>query len=76
MWIMGKLMQQDALRIEMREAILSEMRQRHHTIMSGMDMRQAMLTEALEEVKDKIGGVDNRMVRVETILNGHLTRRP
>lgn len=76
LWLMSKLIEQDAKRIEMKEAILAEMRDRHHTVMGGMDMRQSILTEALEQVKDKIAALDNRTVRIETVLNGRLSKMP
>lgn len=71
LWIMGKLSEQDARRIEMKEAILVEVRERHHTVMSGLDMRNQILGDKIDAVKDKVGAVDIRLVRVETILNGH-----
>lgn len=71
MWIMGKLGEQDIRRDLVKEIILKEVRERHHTTMSGMDMRQALTTEAIEEVKDKIAVLDGKMIRIETlVLNG------
>ncbi len=69
MWILGKLMEQDARRIELKESILVEIRERHHTLQSGMDQRNAIVLERLD-------AVGNRVTRVETILNGKRNATP
>lgn len=73
MWIMGRLSDQDGKRTEVKEAILVEVRNRHHKVMSGMDMRHEVACEKIDELGKEVHQQSNRLTRVETVLNGKLT---
>lgn len=73
MWIMGRLSDQDGKRTEVKEAILVEVRDRHHKVMSGMDMRHEVACEKIDELGKEVHQQSNRLTRVETVLNGKLS---
>lgn len=65
MWIMGKLAEQDAKRIELKEVLLKEIRD------GNIDNR-----EKHDLMADKINEMGNRLTRIETRLFETNTRFP
>jgi predicted Rossmann fold nucleotide-binding protein DprA/Smf involved in DNA uptake len=67
--INAKLIEQDAKRIELKEAILLEVRQRAHTLQGRMDMQHTATDERINDLKDKmveeLGELGTRVTRVE-----------
>lgn len=63
MWIMGRLAEQDARRIELKEALLLEIRDTRHRL----DGSMRQLYMGLDE---KVDDLAIRMAKVETILSG------
>lgn len=73
-WITGKfesvsakLEVQDARRIEMKEAVLLEIRERSHTLQGRMDVQHTMTDEKIDALKDKIGELTARVAALEAI---------
>lgn len=64
MWIMGQLAKQDSSRIEMKEAVLLEIRQKHESLQNHIDKQH-------DEMWAKINELSIRLTRVETKLDGH-----
>lgn len=80
MWLAGKLSEQDARRIELKEAILLELRETRHTLYGRLDQQYVILEEKLN---DKMGDVGKdikdmgmRLTRLEaTVENETRSRR-
>jgi hypothetical protein len=62
MWIMGQLARQDGARVEMKEAVLLEIRQRSDAIRQHMDLQH-------DSMWGKINDLSIRLTRVETKLD-------
>jgi uncharacterized protein YqgV (UPF0045/DUF77 family) len=67
----ANLMQQDAKRTELKEAILLEVRQRSHTLQGRMDMQHSSTDDKIDELKDKINELSNRITRVEASIESN-----
>lgn len=61
MWITGQMREQDAKRIEMKEAILKEVRERTHGLYGRMEQQHSILDE-------KIDQLNTRVTKIETTL--------
>lgn len=72
LWILGKLAEQDGRRIEMKEALLKESRDLHMETLDRLDNQHRAFTENLGKLADKVMTVDNRLIRVETKINGSI----
>jgi hypothetical protein len=72
MWIAGKLAEQDAKRIELKEAILLELRQTRHTLYGRMDQQHAILDEKIDNLARESSAqhhsIADRMTKLETIV--------
>ncbi len=68
MWIMGQLARQDGSRIELKEVVLKEIRDKSDALRSHMDHQH-------DQMWSKINDLGNRLTRVETKLrvNGHVS---
>lgn len=60
-WVVGQLMKQDAKRIELKEAVLFEIRTKHESLRNHIDNQHASIWA-------KINELTNRLTRVETKL--------
>jgi len=69
LWIMSKLIEQDAKRIEMKESILCEVRERHGAVMGAIEQRYSIIDSKVDNLTEVDGALGNRLTRIETILN-------
>lgn len=67
MWIMGKLIEQDAKRIEMKEAILTEVRDRSHALYGRLDQQYSIIDEKVDDLRDRVTRVE---ATIDNALNG------
>ncbi len=72
MWVLGKLSEQDAKRIEVKEAILKEMRERHHTAMSRSEQLHGIQNDKLDELRDEVHDLTNRATKLETMIDSNI----
>ena len=72
MWVMGKLAEQDAKRLELKEAILFEMRTEHSAILKEVRERSHSLASNMTQqhtiLDEKVDDMTERLARVETTL--------
>jgi len=73
MWISGRITEQDAKRIEMKEALLLEVRQTRHTLYGRIDQQHVILDEKIDDLGAKLNELTNRVTKLETaqIGRGH-----
>lgn len=67
MWIMGRLAEQDSRRVEMKDLVLSEIRDLEHAIAGRFDTQRTCIGEKFGALQSDVNELMNRMVRVETV---------
>lgn len=69
MWLAGKLTEQDARRIELKEAILLEVRTTRHTLYGRLDQQAAITDEKIDDLRKELKDHGTRLTRLEALLN-------
>lgn len=76
LWIMGKLTEQDAKRIELKESILLEMRNRESALLTELRERHKSVTSHIDDLRQEVSGLGDRLTRVETMINANVGLNP
>lgn len=76
MWLAGKLSEQDARRIELKEAILKELRETRHTLYGRIEQQYVILDEKLEDKMDLVSkdlkDLTSRVTKLEVTVENKI----
>lgn len=72
MWIAGKLAEQDAKRIELKEAILKELRESRHTLYGRIEQQYVVVDEKMDDMTKEVGkelrDLGTRVTKLEAVI--------
>lgn len=79
MWLAGKMSEQDAKRIELKEAILKEVRETGEKLYGRLDQQKSVINDKIDGLRADVGGEINdlaeRVTRLEAALENMIRDR-
>lgn len=79
MWLAGKMAEQDAKRIELKEAILKEMREAWEKLYGRLDHQRGTIYDKIDELQNGVGEeikeLAERVTRLEAALENMIRER-